>query len=630
MPPPAVDIVEWAAGHYIVPRGANAGPWRSRKTPFAAEILRASVEPGYPREVVVMAGAQVGKTEDLLISWAYRVVHEPAGGLFIMPTLEACRDLNRDRLDPLVAAVPELRERVADRSTSDNVSGSTVYRKEYGAGSLVLVGSNSATGLSRHAVPTVYLSELDRLAGDVNGEGPPLELARVRTRTFPNAKIFMESTPTIAGQSLVEDLFLDSSRERWFLPCPHCGWQQTLRWNAIDFASLEHACESCGDPAPQGAWQSGEGEWRPENPGHPIRRGFHLPAWNSPLIDWRVIVDEFVTASHKAEEGDPTKLRVWKNLSAAEPWTQAEDPLRENELLARAEEYPAELPEGVRTILGAIDTQDDRLPFLVAGIGKGKQVWLLEYGTVVGRLESDAEGMLHEVDERLLRRVWRFADGRGLALRRAAWDARGHHTSTVYRAVKERARHLVAIQGLGQAPTRPNLKRHQTHLERAPLLSAVVDHYKDRLASVLKLETPGAGYWHLPHGSGFDEYWAREMTSEVREIRWREGRRIGTWRKRHSSVRNEGWDLAVMILALTDDPMTLAPRWEEWPIQYVEREGETHRPVAPVPRWGVQRAHPEAPPLAPEHLPPGTIVDPRQREEPRRLGAQRPPNIWRG
>jgi phage terminase large subunit GpA-like protein len=91
-----------------------------------------------------------------------------------------------------------------------------------------------------------------------------------------------------------------------------------------------------------------------------------------------------------ASEGDPSQLKVFVNTRLAEPYVEAEARTSEEELLVRREQYQAEIPDGFLILLGALDTQDDRLQFLVTGIGKGREMWLVETGAIWGSLATDA------------------------------------------------------------------------------------------------------------------------------------------------------------------------------------------------------------------------------------------------
>ena len=67
--------------------------------------------------------------------------------------------------------------------------------------------------------------------------------------------------------------------------------------------------------------------------------------------------------------GNSRKLQVVYNTRFGELWEDRGDLEDEESVMARREEYEAELPEGVLVLTCGVDTQDDRLEFEVVGHG---------------------------------------------------------------------------------------------------------------------------------------------------------------------------------------------------------------------------------------------------------------------
>jgi phage terminase large subunit GpA-like protein len=549
--------------------------------------MRACVDPKV-REVVVMGASQISKTESCILNvLAYKIVHDPAPSLLVTSTLPACQNLSHDRLEPMFRDCAPLRGLVIERGGPN--PDATIYRKSFPDGHLTLAGSNSASGLARMPIRDLYFTEVDRFsveAGRGEGEGDPVSLARIRTTTFANAKVIMESSPTVSGRSRIEAAYLNSTQEHWYTACPRCGFYQVVTFGRINFETLFHACEHCGEASNQAAWQGSPGEWRPSAE-HPSIRGFQISALASPLISWGAIVEEFKVANQLAAEGDPSQLKVWVNTRLAEAFVEKQPETSEDELLVRREPYSAEIPDGVLILLAAIDTQDDRLVYQIAGVGAGRELWLIEYGAIWGDLNTGAGGMYAEVDERILNRVWRFADNRGIKVRRCVQDAMGHHSATVYAQVKKRPGQMIAFKGVPASGQRELYSLKHSATERAPLLLGTVDLAKDLLANLLKVPAPGRGYVHIPMNRGFDQEWSREMVAEKKEVRYRVGQRIAVWTKRNPSLRNEAWDMCVMTLVLLE---SMRLNLEERVPDYYDEQAEAkaqQQPASARPAWGV-------------------------------------------
>ena len=133
-------------------------------------------------------------------------------------------------------------------------SGNTVLSKEFPGGILVMTGANSAVGLRSMPVRYLFLDEVDAYPPSADDEGDPVALAEARTRTFSwRRKVFLASTPTIKGLSRIEREFEASDQRRFFVPCPHCGERQylkfeRLRWEKGKPETAAYHCEGCEQP----------------------------------------------------------------------------------------------------------------------------------------------------------------------------------------------------------------------------------------------------------------------------------------------------------------------------------------------------------------------------------------------
>jgi phage terminase large subunit GpA-like protein len=152
--------------------------------------------------------------------------------LAVQPTVELAKRFSRPRIDPLIAESPALRGRVKPQRSRD--AGNTMLSKEFPAGLLVITGANSAAGLRSMPARYLFLDEVDAYPPSAGEEGDPVALAEARTRTFAwRSKIFLASTPTIHGVSRIEREFEASDQRGFFVPCPHCGHGQALRFERL-------------------------------------------------------------------------------------------------------------------------------------------------------------------------------------------------------------------------------------------------------------------------------------------------------------------------------------------------------------------------------------------------------------
>jgi phage terminase large subunit GpA-like protein len=422
--------------------------------------------------------------------------------MVVLPSQVMARDFSHQRVEPLIENTPPLKAVVSERGTGPRTQGaSTIRFRTYPGGFLKLTGSLSASELSQMAIRDLYATELDRFALETeNNEGDPVHLMKLRQRTFEHtSKLIMECSPTIVGESRLELEYQQGTQEHYFLPCPRCGFGQELLKPNFDWESATYHCVNCGDGSSQRSWQAKVGQRRPTvSPQRDTSiRSFWCPAWVSELVSWQKIGADYRRAKELLEHGDKSNLKVWVQTSVAEPWVEEQRPaVRGTELLSRTEEYDAEVPAGVLCLIACIDTQDESLPYLVSGVGLGKELWLIEYGRILGNLQHEGKAVYAELEERVLKRDW-HADGKVMRVKRAAQDAGGHHALAVYEFIKRNPALVWAFRAVESRPGTPIWKRGRSTEEHIPLLLGATSVAKDLLFNRLEIPVAGPGFIHI-------------------------------------------------------------------------------------------------------------------------------------
>jgi phage terminase large subunit GpA-like protein len=125
--------------------------------------------------------------------------------------------------------------------------------KTFVGGFLKSTGSLSVSELSQLAARDVYVTDLERLATETeNCEGSPLHLAKLRQRTYEHiSKLILECSPTIAGESRIEQECLAGTQEHYLLPRLICGHEQELLKENFDWETMTYRCVRCAPPSPQ-------------------------------------------------------------------------------------------------------------------------------------------------------------------------------------------------------------------------------------------------------------------------------------------------------------------------------------------------------------------------------------------
>lgn len=538
-PPPNLTISDWADENRFLSAESSAerGRWSTDRAPYQRGIMDAITEPKV-EEVVVMASAQVGKSEIINNTIGYYIAHDPWPIMLVQPTLDMAEAYSKDRLAPMIRDTPVLRK-IIDNDGSRK-SDNTLLRKKFPGGHLSLVGANSPASLASRPVRIVLADEVDRFPTSAGNEGDPLSLAQKRTKNFWNRKKISVSTPTVAGSSRIESEYKDSSQHRWNVSCPCCGHFQPYEWERIKRQPIiGMECESCKELSTESEWKQRPGDWFAKYPDN-LKRGFHINALASPWETWENIVKDF----EKAKKTGVEMYKTWINTTLGEAYQENKSEHKIEELLQRRQEYKCDVPEGVLLLTAGIDVQDDRLEVEVVGWGLNETSWGIDYQVFRGDMTQDA--VWNQLDV-YLQKQFLNSNGEAQHVISACMDSGGHFTDEVYAFCKNRKhRRIYAIKGKGgegiayiNKPTKVGRKKD------TELYSIGVNYGKDLIYERLKeKDAEKPGYCHFPfdEGKGYDEAYFNGLTAERKHKKFLQGKMKTVWTKA-SNARNEPLDL---------------------------------------------------------------------------------------
>jgi phage terminase large subunit GpA-like protein len=497
--------------------------------------------------VVVMTGAQIGKTEVHLNIIGYYIDQEPSPVLVIQPTLDMGEAFSKDRLSTMIRDTPALQGKIKDPRTRD--SGNTLLHKTFPGGHITIAGANSPASLASRPIRVLLCDEVDRYPLSAGTEGDPVDLAIQRTQNFWNRRIVLVSTPTIMGISRIEKAYEASTREQWCVPCPTCGEFQPYNWDRIIYKDVVEPlmkCLHCKALHAEVDWKAGQdrGIWIADVKSESRIRGFHLNAFASPWTTWKTLTEQYQEAYRNGEEA----LKVWWNTKLGLPWENQSGAIEIEALESRRGEYAAEVPDGVLLLTCGVDTQDDRLEAEVVGWGPGKESWGIEYRVFYG--DPAQKGVWSDLDD-FLSYFWTYADGEEIGISCACIDSAGHYTDEVYRFCKTRARrNIFPIVGRGDSGKPSVGKPNRNNRRHVALFTLGVSTIKGTLFSRLKVERPGPGYCHFPidpktNHRGYDAPYFKGLLSERMVVKRIRGRERIEWEPRSKGIRNEPLDVRV-------------------------------------------------------------------------------------
>lgn len=552
-PPEAQTVSEWADQNRVLVSESSAEPgaWRTDRAPYQREIMDSFTQPGI-WQIVIMASAQVGKSEIELNMMGCAIDNDPGPMLYIQPTKEVAEDYSKRRIAPMINACPTLREKVFKARSRD--AANTITMKTFPGGSLAIIGANSPADLASKPVRYIFMDETDRFPVSAGTEGDPQELAERRTETFRhNRKIIKTSTPTIKGRSKIEKDYMNGTQEEWHTECPHCHTYNFIRFSDIHFEKEDFhntagnedyhvkkvtwECPTCKREIPEHVAKRMPAKWVPQNPAALDNgiRSFRLNAFMSPWSDWKDIVYKFLKAKN-----DPELLKTFYNTILGESWEVHTNKGLDEKLYNRREHYNAEVPTGVLLLTMGIDTQDNRLEYEVVGWNRNGESWGISRGIIPGR--ADSPGVWEEVDL-LLDHEWKMKNGMKMKTLATFIDSGGHFTSDVYKQCALRqTKRIWPIKGEGGEG-----KEYCRQMKKAKQAEGVkfiigVDDGKSGIMYEAGLETPGPNYMHFPidYRAGYDKEYFKGLISEQMVIHRQRGKAVVVWEKIYE--RNEPLD----------------------------------------------------------------------------------------
>lgn len=549
-PPPDMSPSEWTEAHRRLDASAALpGKFSFDATPYFRKPLDDLSTTSGIKTVVVCAGAQLGKTELLLSAVCYWIANDPKPIMCVWPTVDVAKRVIMSRLDPALAVVPEVKARlIPERSRK---RGNTTFHKRLiGGGDLIITGANAPAPLRSSPINFALLDEVSAFPGSTD-EGDVLDLVAARQYTYPHtAKTLLTSTPLDEGTCRITRAYLETSQQKYFVPCLQCGHAFVITFADIQWPKGQPdkavlVCPSCGRPhddfdKPE---QLRNGEWRgTAEGGDPTMAGYWISGLYSPWLRYGAIA-----AQHAKVRKDPPRLRVFVNTVLAETWRVEDgEGLKDEGLPGRRIDHGGVLPADTLLVTVGVDVQDDRLEVqfiawhaeeratvfrhvILYGDPSGKQVW------------SDLDDLLHTP----IPHARAVPD---LVPRAVCVDSGGHHTSAVYAYCRAHARERYwAVKGRGGPGVPIWPKRAGKGKGGANVFTVGVDQCKSILYGRLRNGEAGApGY--IGFDASLSDPWFTQLTAERVVTRYSKGHPVREW-VLPDKARNEALDCFVYALA---------------------------------------------------------------------------------
>jgi len=558
VPPPPMLPSEWAERNLQIPAGnAIPGPINFDNAPYQRGMLNAIKEAGV-RRVSYMTGAQLGKTTVQQCATGYFIDHEPRSQIFAQPTQGDVQTFLETKLRPMIDANKRLAGKLAKQRGREGVNNSRMI--SYIGGWLMFCWSGSPKTARGRSAPVVHQDEIDGY--EPSPEGDFSELLWQRAASFGDMALRTESsTPTIKGASRIETAFNEGDQRRYFVPCPHCGFAQYLKWSQVVWSGKDeegteqlpetalYHCEGCGTgwndgeriAAIRNAEKLGHG-WKAAKPfrGH---ASFHAPEMLSTFRRLRDIAQSYLD---KMALND---LQSFVNVSLAETYEETGESMNPHALMDRREQYAAPVPAGALVLTAGVDMQPDRLEVELVGWGVGDESWSIDYATLWG--DPDAGDVWDELEE-YLQGAWQHETGVSMPISAACVDTggTGGNTQSAYGWLRGKTGRRIfgtkGVPGWGKPiVTAPQRKQSGKTARKIDLFLVGADEAKLTVMRRLAVDKPGPGYCHFPESR--DAEYFHQLTAEKLLTRYVKGFPVREWHK--TRPRNEALDCRALALA---------------------------------------------------------------------------------
>lgn len=588
-----ITPVEFNEQHRFLPESVTSIPGfiRYDVNPYMREILDCCDVNSPVREVSVMKGVQITFTTLLESMLFYYMAHVKT---LPMMYVTADKELADARIENNI--LPMLQQSgFGDIIRSSDVgntrkTGKTKHHLQFeGGGYLVPFGAKTADKMRQFSICIMTKDEIDAWPNTVGKDGDPDELTDARTSGYTDrAKIFRGSTPLIDVTSKIFHNYNRGDQRKYKVLCKSCSFPQELRWETLnkengiiggfqwDFddgvlitESVRYCCQNCGhehlEHDKEMLYSPDYGAaWHPTaKPVERNIRSYHLPGFYSPIgmLPWWKNVIQYLDCY------DPIAKKVknmgkyqtfynnvlgmpFKMVGAKVSFVAVSAHRRAVYKLGQIpNQYAAQHSGSPILFLNCqVDVHKSNLAVTVFGWTRGQRCYVIDYFRMKDedctKTESPVWSQLRTLIEE---KVYTADDGKTYRIIQTFVDA-GYENALVVSFCGEYSSGVYPILG------RPRPEKYRKVMEFAEFQTKVmttgflitVDHYKDRLSSVLRREWDEQNIeqsdYHFNAPIDLTDKALKELTVETRQEKTDPNGNISYVWYRPSGANNELWD----------------------------------------------------------------------------------------
>lgn len=573
--------------------------------PFMREIVDCFDIDSPVREVNLKKGVQITYTTALESGILYFAGHV---GTLPMMFMTADRELAKARIENNL--IPMFNQSgMADliRSSDEGntrKTGKTANHLQFAKGAyLVPFGARSADKMRSYSIAVLLKDEIDAWPSVVGKDGDPDALSDDRCSAYwERRKIFRGSTPLLLPASKIEAQYRRGDQRKYMVLCKSCGYPQHLRWESVDkesgivggfrweydshgslvLESVRYCCQNCGhehyEHDKERLFSEDHGaHWLPTaRPVEPGIRSYHLPAMYSPIgmQPWYKCVSAYLKGFDPVERKvkDIGKYQVFYNNILAEPFEVMGSKVRFTSVSAhrRAVYRCGQIPNTyamqysgspILFLTCQVDVHKNNLAVSVMGWARDLRCYVVDYWRFeaedCSEIGSPVWGRLRELIEEA---TYTADDGKQYRIVLTLIDA-GYANDTVTTFCADYAAGVYPILGRDRPAKNQRIQEFSEFTTQSGTVGyrILVDHYKDRLATVLRRdwteEAGEQGAYHFNAPVDLSDAALKELTVETRREKDDGKGNVTYFWYRPGNARQELWDLlgyghaAVEILA---------------------------------------------------------------------------------
>jgi len=595
-PKPKSNVLEFSKKHGFLSPESSAVTGRFIPFAYQEEPLRAMSDDDIEL-IVWMKSTRIGYTKMVNFKVAYNIAEDPATILVFQPNDGKANDWSKDELKPLIRDMPIVGEKIIKTREDD-----TLNKKAFFGGYISSRGGKAVSNYASATARDIVFDEYDRFPDDVDGEGDPFSLGVKRIESYWNGKVIIGSTPRIKYHSKTETKFKETDQRYRYIPCPHCDYLQILQfpnliipqeyrdgvkhWH-VDKAKFKcikceelinhkykrsmdntgrwlqtkefFCCDEWQKPKDNRHWYYNENDIEDKKNGETLckhcdltaeynrsgrkKRGYHIWAGYSfqPNTTWAKIAETFVDAI-----GNVEKMKSFKNTWLGETFEEKTVKLESNKLMENIESYD-KVPNSAETVLMTIDTQDDRLEYLIKAWCPGETSYNIKAGKIMGDpINQFVWDKLLEIHNEALY----TENGKQVKIWKSFIDMAGHKTDEVKKFVKKYPKKFIMLKGDSKEvktdDARPIGSLKKSTVDDSTIMWVATSKAKDIVFQRLALKPDEEGFIH--HNDSFDAEWFEQLTAEKKVFKKnKKGFIEETYIKTRD--RNEALDLEVYQLA---------------------------------------------------------------------------------